>query len=51
MTQEYKETDILCFECGERFGIDCPGREPGEATMCIICFEKAMSDFKKNLEN
>ena len=37
-------TDILCFECGERYGIDCPGRKPNEATRCMVCFEKFMTE-------
>lgn len=44
-------TNILCFECGERFGLDCPGRKLDEATRCAICLEKAMLDFNKDNSN
>lgn len=41
-----KETGIPCFECGERSGIDCPGRRPDEATRCVVC----MDEFMKMME-
>lgn len=33
-----KTTDIICFECNKRYGIDCPGRKEGESTRCEPCF-------------
>lgn len=41
------ETGIPCFQCGERSGIDCPGRELDEATLCEPCFEKRMAAEKE----
>jgi hypothetical protein len=38
----HRETGIPCFECGERSGMDCPGRRPDEATRCTVCLEKFM---------
>lgn len=38
-----RETGIICFECGQRSGIDCPGRKPDESTRCLVCFNKFMS--------
>lgn len=35
----YRYTGIPCFECGKRSGIDCPGREPNEATRCVRCLK------------
>lgn len=37
------ETRIPCFRCGERPGIDCPGK-PDEATLCEPCFKKRMAE-------
>lgn len=39
-----EETGIPCFECGERSGIDCPGRRPDEATRCEVCLKKFMEE-------
>lgn len=54
----YKTTDILCFECGKHFGIDCPGRKQGEATRCKDCLDKFIAQtkiedksYKERLEN
>lgn len=33
-----KQTDVLCFQCNKRYGIDCPGRKPNESTLCNPCF-------------
>jgi len=30
-------TNLLCFECGERPGIECAGRKLNEPTRCQIC--------------
>jgi len=40
-----RETGILCFECGQRSGIDCPGRKPCESTRCLVCLDKFMSRY------
>lgn len=37
---EERETGILCFECGNHSGIDCPGRRADEATRCKACMRK-----------
>lgn len=37
-----KITDIKCFKCKKRFGLDCPSRLKGESTLCLICFKKRM---------
>lgn len=39
---EEKETGITCFICGLRSGIDCPGRDIGESTLCTPCVTVAM---------
>ena len=44
---ESRETGIPCFQCKERSGLDCPGREPDEATLCVVCFEKRMKQMRK----
>jgi len=41
---KHKETDIPCFVCGNRNGMECPGRKPNEATRCIDCFVKYMQE-------
>ncbi len=41
------KTGITCFVCGERSGIDCPGRRPDEATRCGVCMEKFMKRVKE----
>ncbi len=41
-----KETGIPCFECGERSGMDCPGRRTDEATRCEAC----MGEFMRQLD-
>ncbi len=41
-----KETGIPCFECGQRSGMDCPGRRSDEATRCPAC----MDEFMKMME-
>ncbi len=41
------ETGIPCFRCGGRSGmsgIECPGRKPGEATLCVSCFKERMAE-------
>ena len=38
------ETGIPCFRCGERSGLDCPGRKPDEPTLCEPCFKKHMAE-------
>ena len=43
----HQETNILCFECGKRFGVDCPGRRPNESTRCQICLDKYMEQLKQ----
>ena len=47
MKEQFRETDILCFECGKDFGIDCPGREPNESTRCQKCFKRFMKQLRK----
>lgn len=37
------ETGIPCYRCGERPGLDCPGRKPDEATLCEHCFKEHMA--------
>ena len=32
------ETNVKCFKCGLRNGIDCAGRKEGESTLCTPCF-------------
>ena len=40
-----QETGIPCFRCSKRSGVDCPGREQGEATLCEPCFRvKLLAD-------
>jgi len=41
-----RETGIPCFECGKRSGIDCPGRNPDEATRCKVCMEEFMQQME-----
>ena len=38
------ETGIPCFRCGERSGLDCPGRKPDESTLCKPCFDEHMAE-------
>jgi len=38
-----RETGIPCFECGQRSGLDCPGRQPDESTRCRECLEKFLA--------
>jgi len=47
MENNHKETGIPCFECGERSGIDCPGRKSNEATRCITCLVKFLKSFEQ----
>lgn len=42
----YRATDILCFECNKRYGIECAGRNPDESTLCVICFHAMMAKEK-----
>lgn len=42
----HHETGIPCFKCKERSGIDCAGRGPDEATLCVVCFQKMMAQEK-----
>jgi len=44
---KHKETGIPCFECGEKSGIDCPGRKVDEATRCSTCLKKFMEVLDK----
>jgi len=37
-------TGIPCFRCGKYSGIDCPGRKPGEATLCFKCYMETSKD-------
>ena len=37
------DSDIPCFQCGARPGMDCPGRRPGEATRCEGCTREFMA--------
>jgi len=37
-------TGIPCFKCGRRSGIDCPGRQPGEATRCMTCLNEYIAE-------
>jgi hypothetical protein len=47
-----RETGIPCFECGERSGLDCPGRKPDEATRCQKCLEIFLEQaHKKQIEH
>jgi hypothetical protein len=39
----------ICFECGNRPGLECPGRKEGEHTRCQICFNHFM--IKENVRN
>ncbi len=34
-----KETGIPCCDCGQKSGLDCPGRKAGEATRCRECID------------
>ena len=45
--EKHKETGIPCFECGEKSGIDCPGRKSNEATRCKTCLKKFMEVLNK----
>jgi len=36
-------TEILCFECGRRLGVDYPGRKPDEIIRCPPCLIKFMN--------
>ena len=38
------ETGIPCFRCGERSGLDCPGRKPDEPTLCQPCSVECMAE-------
>lgn len=44
---EKKETDILCFRCKQRYGLDVPGCRIGEATLCVVCFKEHMKRMRK----
>lgn len=48
---EERETGILCFVCGDRSGIDCPGRRKDEATRCVVCMEKSMKEFESQSQS
>jgi hypothetical protein len=37
------ETDVLCFQCGIRYGLDCAGREENESTLCSPCLADKMA--------
>lgn len=42
---EYSDPPLTgqpCVKCGNKSGIDCPGRRPNEGTLCIDCFRLAM---------
>lgn len=41
-----RETGIPCFECGERSGMDCPGRRSDESTRCTACMKEFMRMMK-----
>lgn len=41
------ETGIPCFRCGERSGMEAPGRKPDEPTLCTPCFETHMAEEMK----
>lgn len=40
--ESWSKTNILCFECRQNYGMDCPGRRKNESTRCESCFEKYM---------
>lgn len=40
--ESFEKTNILCFECGQNYGTNCPGRKENESTRCESCFEKYM---------
>jgi len=42
----HRETGIPCFKCKERSGIDCAGRRPDEATLCVVCLDKMLATEK-----
>ena len=39
----------ICFECGDRPGLECPGRKPEEQTRCRVCFDHFM--IKENIRS
>ena len=39
-----RETGIPCLECGQRSGIDCPGRQLDEVTRCRTCLDKYIKE-------
>lgn len=43
---KYKKTNILCFKCLKRYGIDCPGRKSNESTLCHWCGTKRIWSWK-----
>lgn len=32
----------ICFDCGDRPGMECPGRKENEHTRCKICMDNFM---------